>query len=127
GPGRPAGRRRFSDSTTYLPGGVRQHTVTGPRTEGAGREQARRRLMEVLRAAARGQRHGRRNVRFRVTLRDGTSVQVGAKGGYAVSAALARSRGEGDDPLGWLREEIAGRAYLQPQQLDIVGVEVTVF
>ena len=132
GAGRSAGgRSRFSDSTAYLPGGVRQHTVTGPRSEGPGRERARQRLMDVLRGAARGQRHGRRNVRFRVTLRDGTSVEVGSKGGYSVSAALARSRGEGDDPLRWLREEIAERSYVQAQlrakQLDIVGVEATIF
>ncbi|WP_049821579.1 hypothetical protein [Kineococcus radiotolerans] len=131
-PGGRAGRSGgFSDSTTYLPGGVRQHTVTAPRSEGTGRERARQRLLETLRRAARSQRGGRKNVRFRVTLKNGTTVEVGAKGGYAVSKALARSRSEGDDPFAWLAGEVADRQYLQKalsrEDLSIVGVEATIY
>lgn len=126
--GRPGG---FSDSTTYLPGGVRQHTVTAPRSEGSGRERARQGLLGALRRAARSQRGGRKNVRFRVTLQNGTTVEVGAKGGYAVSKALARSRSEGDDPFAWLAGEVADRQYLQKalsrENLRIVGVEATIY
>jgi hypothetical protein len=126
--GRPGG---FSDSTTYLPGGVRQHTVTAPRSEGSGRERARQGLLGALRRAARSQRGGRKNVRFRVTLQNGTTVEVGAKGGYAVSKALARSRSEGDDPFAWLAGEVADRQYLQKalarEDLNIVGVEATIY
>ena len=121
----------FSDSTTYLPGGVRQHTVTAPRSEGSGRERARQGLLAALRRAARSQRGGRKNVRFRVTLQNGTTVEVGAKGGYAVSKALARSRSEGDDPFAWLAGEVADRQYLQKalarENLNIVGVEATIY
>ncbi|WP_380161880.1 hypothetical protein [Kineococcus sp. R86509] len=121
----------FSDSTTYLPGGVRQHTVTAPRSEGSGRERARQGLLGALRRAARSQRGGRKNVRFRVTLQNGTTVEVGAKGGYAVSKALARSRSEGDDPFAWLAGEVADRQYLQKtlarENLNIVGVEATIY
>ena len=131
-PGGPAGRPGgFSDSTTYLPGGVRQHTVTAPRSEGSGRERARQGLLEALRRAARSQRGGRKNVRFRVTLQSGTTVEVGAKGGYAVSKALARSRSEGDDPFAWLAGEVADRQYLQEalsrEDLKVVGVEATIY
>ncbi|GAA0310901.1 hypothetical protein [Kineococcus aurantiacus] len=128
---RPAGPGAYRSETTYLPGGARQHLVTAPRSDGPGRERARQRLLEILRSAARSQRGGRRNVRFRLTLVDGTTVEVGAKGGYAVSKALSRSRGEGDDPLGWLAGEVADRAYLSRISadggLDVVGVEATVY
>jgi transcriptional regulator with XRE-family HTH domain len=121
----------FSDSTTYLPGGVRQHTVTAPRSEGTGREKARQGLLGALRRAARSQQAGRKNVRFRVTLQNGTTVEVGAKGGYAVSKALARSRSEGDDPFAWLSGELTDRQYLQDtlsrENRRIIGVEATIY
>ena len=70
-------------------------------------------------------------MRFRVTLKNGTTVEVGAKGGYAVSKALARSRSEGDDPFAWLAGEVADRQYLQKalsrENLSIVGVEATIY
>lgn len=120
----------YSSDTTYLPGGVRQHSVTTPRSNGVGRERARQRLLEILRSAARSQRGGRKNVRFRLTLKNGTTVEVGAKGGYAISKALSRARGEGDDPFGWLAGEVADRDYHEIMSgggLDIVGVEATVY
>lgn len=105
--------------------------MTAPRSEGSGRERARQGLLAALRRAARSQRGGRKNVRFRVTLQNGTTVEVGAKGGYAVSKALARSRSEGDDPFAWLAGEVADRQYLQKtlarENLNIVGVEATIY
>lgn len=83
--------------------------------------------MDRLRAAARGQRGGRRNVRFNMTLADGRVVEVGARGGYAVSSVLTRAKGEGNDPLGWLTGEIASRIYLDGVSPDIVQDNVTVF
>ncbi|WP_432570885.1 hypothetical protein [Kineococcus sp. SYSU DK005] len=114
-------------STTYLPGGARQHSVRVPQ-RGRDREAGRQQVAAWLRAAARGQRAGRKNVRFTVHLTDGRAVTVGDKGGYAVSAALARSRAEGQDPFAWLNEEIQARyADFYPNDRDIVGVDLTIY
>ena len=116
-----------AESTTYLPGGVRQHSVRVPQ-RGPNREAGRQQVSDWLRAAARGQRGGRKNVRFTVHLRDGRAITVGDKGGYAVSAALSRSRAEGQDPFAWLNNEIQGRyESLYPSDRDIVGVDLTIY
>jgi len=95
---------------------------------GPNRESGRQQINAWLRAAARGQRRGRKNVRFTVHLRDGRTVTVGDKGGYAVSAALARSRAEGQDPLAWLTNEIQARyAEFYPRDRDIIGVDLTIY
>jgi len=115
------------ESTSYLPGGARQHSVRVPR-RGPNRESGRQQINAWLRAAARGQRGGRKNVRFTVHLKDGRAITVGDKGGYAVSAALSRSRAEGQDPFAWLNNEIQGRyRNLYPSDHDIVGVDLTIY
>ncbi|WP_432576720.1 hypothetical protein [Kineococcus esterisolvens] len=116
-----------AESTTYLPAGARQHSVRVPQ-RGPHREVGRQQLSAWLRSAARGQRGGRKNVKFTVHLKDGRVVSVGDKGGYAVSAALSRSRAEGQDPFAWLNNEIQARyEEFYPSARDIIGVDVTIY
>lgn len=125
--GTPTQRPTPATQTTYLAGGARQYAINVPRT-GPNREAGRVQIMSWLRAAARGQRGGRKNARFTLNLKDGRSITVGGTGGYAVSAALARSKAEGNDPFAWLNDQIQGRYEgLSSKPSEIVGVAVTIY
>ena len=81
------------------------HVTIPKRATAAGdREDARNAITEAVRRAA----QGRRRVTFRVTIADPynygrpRTVELGQRGGYDASRALAQIRAEGRDPLAWL-------------------------
>lgn len=105
------------------------------RTKAGDREDARHAISGAVRSAARG----RRRVMFRVTLaeRDENgkimgqyTVDVGGRGGYDASRALAAIRREGLDPIAWLIDQGVDRGYGHTEyagdvpEYDVLGVEV---
>lgn len=107
------GRGAFGVQAGYT-AGARTVVVTLPRTQGVGREQGRAAILDELRRGAQGHRgRGGKGQRAVVTVHtaDGKDYTVGAKGGYKPSTALAGARGEGDDPLAWIADQLDGAGY----------------
>lgn len=118
----------FSTQTVYLQGGGRTIRITAPkRRNAAGRAQAKQATTDALRWAT----QDRRRVAFVVHYSDGTSVTMGAKGGYRANVAWERAEGS-DDTFEWLRDEASavgnrlGRSD-PPLSIPIVGVDLTIF
>lgn len=102
-PSLPAGRQRGGPRHRQFGGGTGVFEMSVPRSEGPGRQSGRQHLMDLLQDSRLSGRH----LSFQMRTASGQSVRLGSKGGYQAAAALARSRNEGDDPLGWLQHQIA--------------------
>lgn len=123
-------RTTFSTTTTYFDDGTRLHDVVMPRTEKAkGRELAKEAVMDVLRSAAKGQRHTDKRAKVRLTYESGRTVELGRKGGYDVSRLLAESRKAGQDPMSYLATQVGNRRYanFSPDESRITGVSIVVY
>jgi hypothetical protein len=123
-PERPKpGASKFDESThTHSTGELYKMTV--PKTEGPGRERGRQSLMDKLRQAV----TKKKRVNFTVTLEDHRVISVGSKRGYDAQDVFRRAQGEGDDPLAWMDDEIAGiEHYGDTEEVEIVGVQMVTF
>lgn len=106
----------------YTPGGGSVQTVTAPKSNGPGREQARRAILDAVRAAG-------PNAHVMFVLRDanGATRKLGSKGGYRAATAARGMAGEGDDPFEWLEgESDAAGGYGDFDAGHIVAVTVVV-
>jgi hypothetical protein len=113
--------------TTFTHGGAgRMVTVETPRSpRSLGRAQAGEAILDQVAAAAGRSHYGHgRHVSFRVEFADGRVVELGAKGGYRASSVKARMRAEGDNPLGWIAEDLIARGYAPEDHGGIVAVTV---
>jgi len=96
---------------TYLQGGQRKYTwelpTTGDEAGKAALAQAHRDMTDENRRRAQGRNRGK----FRVNFTDGSSVLLGAKGGYKVSHMHKKLREQfGGDWNAWAKDQMANRA-----------------
>lgn len=125
-PARPKpGTSKFEEGThVRSDGGGELYKMTIPKTEGPGRERGRQSLMNKLREAV----TKKKRVNFTVTLEDHRVISVGSKRGYDAQDVFRRAQGEGDDPLAWMDDEIAGiEHYGDTEEVEIVGVQMVTF
>ncbi|MEU4607616.1 hypothetical protein AB0F43_31915 [Kribbella sp. NPDC023972] len=117
------GASKFDESTyTHATGELYKMTI--PKTEGPGRERGRQSLMNKLQQAV----TKKKRVNFTVTLEDHRVISVGSKRGYDAQDVFNRAQGEGDDPLAWMDDEIAGiEHYGDTEEVEIVGVQMVTF
>lgn len=111
-------------------GGRAQTAVRTPQ-RGLGRERARQRILDDLKAHRGGKRpRGGQRVRITVTTKKGDKIVLGAKGGYDPQLVARRMDDEGD-PFEWLADTADGiEAYAHVSTGGpnaIVGVELTYF
>ena len=123
-------RTTFSTTTTHFDDGTRLHDVTMPRTTAAkGRETAKDAVMDILRSAAKGQRHVDKRAKVRLTYESGRTVELGKKGGYDVSRLLEESKKAGKDPMSYLASQVGNSRYpnFSPDESRITGVSIVVY
>lgn len=122
-------RGRAEVAHQYLAPGSRRSTYAAPKTPRAkGRKAINEQIRADLRREAKGQRHGKKRVKFEVITASGRKMPVGAKGGYSMSAALKAVNAHGGEPLDWMSSQIADR-YTQELQgnTTIVGWQMTTY
>lgn len=96
---------RFGAEATEFGGGARRVTVTAPKTDrGEGRDKARHTLRNAFTSAAKGQRHGQKQVSITAHTASGKKIVIGQKGGYDASKILQRIK-EGDDVFAAIGKE----------------------
>lgn len=117
------GASKFDEATnTHATGELYRMTI--PKTEGPGRERGRQSLMDKLKQAV----SKKKRVTFTVTLDDHRVISVGSKRGYDAKDVFQRAHDEGDDPLAWMDDEIAGiEHYGDIEDAEIVGVQMVTF
>lgn len=122
-PAPKAARGRYgATEREYLPGGGSVQTITAPKSDGVGREQARAAILQSVGAAGRDA-----HVAFILRDSNGNTRKLGSKGGYRASRAIQGMRGEGDDPFEWLELESDGAGgYGDFEASGIVAVTVMV-
>lgn len=115
-----AERGKFGVTVVHLPEGRALTTVTAPKTEGAGREQGRRAVLNEVEEA----RAARQRVRFTLVYGNGTEIQLGGTAGYDPARASRAIIGEGADSYGWLDAQAIGSKYSDQADGGIIAVTV---
>lgn len=102
--GTPGGAERVRSSVET--GGRRQTVVETP-ARGLGRERARAAILADLEARRGGKKdRGGKRVTIQVKTKAGNTYTLGAKGGYDPKKVARGMRDEGDDPFGWIADEL---------------------
>lgn len=102
--GTPGGAERVRSSVET--GGRRQTVVETP-ARGLGRERARAAILRDLESRRGGRKdRGGKRVTISVRDKDGKLYTLGRKGGYDPKTVARLMRDEGDDPFGWIADEL---------------------
>lgn len=118
---------RYRESTTYMPGGDRQHELRIPKGPKAkGRPEANKRIIRMVRSAAQGQsKEKQKRIDLDVTFSDGKRLRIRD---YNASSLLRRiHQNAGGDALTWLAEQNRDRTNSgAPTNAPITGITMTV-
>ena len=112
--------------------GNRAQTAVQAPSRGLGRERARHAILRDLETHKGGKRgrEGVQRVSFTLTLKDGSKITLGSKGGYDPRVAARRIKDDAADPFRWLYDEAAATGTYGETisgASDIVGVVMTYF
>lgn len=128
----PKAEAKGSQARYTFEAGNRARTAVRAPSRGLGRERARAAILRDLETHRGGKkgREGVQRVSFTLTLKDGSQITLGSKGGYDPRVVARRMRDDADDPFRWLFDEAASTGTYGDEiggASDIVGVVMTYF